>query len=92
MELKYCIKQKLEELPLKEYKKIKLELSLAIGKNIRTFERYCNLRIDDFSDIPAKDLFIIATVLSCKIDKLVNYKITIEEIQARIIHKKSLLC
>ena len=75
MKYKYLIKEKLLQLPAEEYKRIRKEIPIAIHKTVRTFDRYCNIKIDEFQDIPAQDLDIIASYLDCKANDLKNYSI-----------------
>ena len=85
---KYSIKQQMEELPIVDYKKIKKLIPVAIGKTPRTFERYCNIKAEDFADIPTQDLDIIASILSSKADDLKNYVIHKQQIQHKIIRRR----
>ena len=67
MNYKYCIKERLLELSVWQYKKLRKEIPIALGKTIRTFDRYCGLKAEDFADIPAQDLDIIAAYLDCRL-------------------------
>ncbi len=84
MNYKYNIREKMENLPMIEYKRIRRELPKALGKTVRTFNRYCTLAADEFADIPAQDLDIIASFLDCKANDLKNYFINGQQIQQRI--------
>lgn len=84
MNYKYSIKEKLWQLPMWEYKKIRKEIPKLLGKTQRTFDRYCTIKIDEFADIPAQDLDIIASFLNCKADDLKNYSISEFGIQHKI--------
>lgn len=81
MSYKYCIKEKLEQLPMTDYKKIKKEIPKALGKTQRTFDRYCTIKADEFGDVPAQDLDIIANFLGCEANDLKNYCITKQQIE-----------
>lgn len=72
---KYCIKEKLAELPVAKYKATKEKIITGLKKTARTFNRYCNLLTDDHTDIPAQDLDMIASHLECTADELKNYKV-----------------
>lgn len=85
---KYSIKQRLEKLPIVNYKKIKKQIPIAIGKTPKTFQRYCNIKAEDYADIPAQDLDIIASALSCKADDLKNYAVTNQVLLQKIIRKR----
>lgn len=61
MNFKYNIKEKMLQLPMIDYKKVRKELSKLLGKTLRTFDRYCTIKADEFADIPAQDLDIIAS-------------------------------
>lgn len=75
MNYKYAIKEKLWQLPMREYKKVRKELPKLLGKTIRTFDRYCSIKTDEFADIPVQDLDIIASYLNCKADDLKNFSV-----------------
>ena len=70
---KYCIKEKMHQLTVAELRRLRKEIPLALGKTTRTFDRYCTITVDDNADIPALDLDIIASFLSCSADDLKNY-------------------
>ncbi len=72
---KYCIKEKLAELPIAKYKTTKERIIKGLQKTGRTFNRYCNLLAEDHADIPTQDLDMIASYLECTADELKNYKI-----------------
>jgi len=76
MNYKYSIKEKLWQLPMREYKKVRKELPKLLGKTLRTFDRYCSIKVDEFADIPAQDLDLIASYLNCTADDLKNYFIS----------------
>lgn len=75
MNYKYAIKEKMWQLPMSEYKKVRKELPKLIGKTLRTFDRYCTIKADEFADIPAQDLDIIASFLNSTANDLKNYSI-----------------
>jgi hypothetical protein len=85
MKYKYSIKDKLLQLPVTEYKDLRRNIPKAIGKTIRTFDRYCNIKEDEFGDIPALDLDIIATFLKCTANDLKNYSISPRQFNDRIV-------
>ncbi|WP_148639225.1 hypothetical protein [Aquimarina longa] len=58
-------------------------------KTGRTFNRYCNLMVQDHSDIPTQDLDIIASYLECSADELKNYKVQRSAILHKIVRKSS---
>ena len=78
---KYIIKEKLEQLPMTEYKKMKKQIPKALGKTQRTFDRFCTIKKNECGDIPAQDLDIIANCLGCEANDLKNYCITKEQIE-----------
>ncbi len=84
MNYKYAIKEKMWQLPIREYKKIRKEIPKLMGKTLRTFDRYCAIKIDDFADIPAQDLDIIASFLNCTANDLKNYSVSKSGIQSKI--------
>lgn len=84
MSYKYAIKEKMCQLPMWEYKKVRKELPKLLGKTIRTFDRYCSIKTDEFADIPTKDLDIIAIYLNCTANDLKNYTISKSDIQHKI--------
>lgn len=88
MNYKYCIKERMLALTVEEYKKIRKELPKAIGKTIRTFDRYCTLRADEFSDIPAQDLDIIASFLDCDANDLKNYSVSGTQIHHKVTRQR----
>lgn len=88
MNYKYCIKEKMLKLTVTEYKKIRKEIPIAIGKTVRTFDRYCTLRADEFADIPAQDLDIIASFLDCTANDLKNYSVTGQQIHHKVTRKR----
>lgn len=88
MNYKYNIKEKLLQRPVTEYKELMKEIPRAIGKTKRTFDRYCTIAADEFADIPAQDLDIIASFLDCKANDLKNYVVSNKQIQQRIIRKR----
>ncbi len=88
MNHKYSIKQKMEQLPMIDYKRIRKEIPEALGKTARTFDRYCNFPADEFGDIPTQDLDIIASFLGCSANDLKNYTINRQQIQQRIIRHR----
>jgi len=55
---------------------------------VRTFDRYCTIEADEFGDIPAQDLDIIASFLNCKANDLKNYYINGKEIQHKIVRHR----
>ncbi|MCB9335481.1 MAG: hypothetical protein H6586_04985 [Flavobacteriales bacterium] len=75
MSYKYAIKERLWKLPMSEYKKVRKQLPKLLGKTVRTFDRYCNIKTDEFADIPVQDLDIIASYLNCKADDLKNFSV-----------------
>ena len=75
MNYKYCIKEKLEALPISEYRHVRTQLPKVLGKTLRTFDRYCKIRANDCADIPAQDLDIIASLLNCEPNELKNYHV-----------------
>lgn len=81
MEHKYCIREKLRELPITEYRRLLKEIPIAINKTKRTFDRYCSIRADEFGDIPTQDLDIIASHLSCSPNELKNYTVQNKQIR-----------
>lgn len=89
MNYRYSIKDKLNLLTAREYKRLRKEIPKALGKTVRTFDRYCNIEINEFADIPVQDLDIIAAFLNCTADDLKNYTIADYQIQHSIIHKRS---
>lgn len=88
MNYKYNIKEKMLQLPIMEYKRIRREIPKAIGKTLRTFDRYCTIEADEFGDIPAQDLDIIASFLNCKANDLKNYCVSGKEIQHKIVRHR----
>ena len=88
MNYKYNIKDKMLQLSIVEYKRIRKEIPKAIGKTVRTFDRYCTIEADEFGDIPAQDLDIIASFLNCKANDLKNYCINGKQIQHRIVRHR----
>lgn len=84
MNYKYAIKEKMWQLPMSEYKKVRKEIPKLIGKTLRTFDRYCTIKADEFADIPAKDLDIIAICLNCSANDLKNYTISKSDIEHKI--------
>lgn len=89
MNYRYSIKEKLNQITAKEYKRLRKEIPKALGKTLRTFDRYCNIEINEFADIPAQDLDIIAAFLNCTANDLKNYTIADYQIQHIITHKRS---
>ncbi len=81
---KYCIKEKLAELPVSKYRAIKVQIIKGLKKTPRTFNRYCSLSADDHTDIPAQDLDIIASHLECTADELKNYKVNKSTVMYKI--------
>lgn len=73
--LKYNIKDRLYRLPLRDYQAARKRIPQLLGKSLRTFDRFCNLKLDSYSDITAKDLDIIAKFLECDSHDLKNYKV-----------------
>lgn len=88
MNYKYCIKEKMLKLNVTEYKRIRKEVPKAIGKTVRTFDRYCTLRADEFADIPAQDLDIIASFLDCTANDLKNYSVADQQILHKVTRKR----
>lgn len=86
--LKYCIKEKMQQLPVAELRKLRKEIPLALGKTTRTFDRYCTITVEENADIPALDLDIIASFLSCSADELKNYMVDNCRRKKRIIRTK----
>ncbi len=84
MNFKYSIKERMLQLSMIDYKKVRKELPKLLGKTLRTFDRYCNIKSDEFTDVPAQDLDIIASYLDCTANDLKNYFITK---MGRIQHK-----
>lgn len=84
MNYKYAIKEKMLQLPIREYKKIRKEIPKLLGKTLRTFDRYCSIKADEFADIPAQDLDIIASFLNCTANDLKNYSASKSGIQLKI--------
>ena len=84
MTYKYCIREKIQELTHEEYKHLRKELPKAIGKTSRTFDRYCTLKAEDFGDIPAQDLDIIASFFNCSANDLKNYSVKNCEIHLKM--------
>ena len=76
------------QLSISEYKRIRKEMPKALGKTIRTFDRYCTIKADDFGDVPAQDLDIIASFLGCMANDLKNYSVHEQVIQHRITRSK----
>lgn len=74
----------MELLSVEEYREFKSTIASALGKTIRTFERYCSIKADERGDIPVQDLDIIAVLLNCKADDLKNFQVTNEDIQKTI--------
>lgn len=74
-QFKYAIKERLENLPIKHYRRMRILIPKALNKTLKTFDRYCNLTMNEYGDIPAIDLDIIASCLGCSSDDLKNYKI-----------------
>ncbi|WP_109098173.1 hypothetical protein [Aquimarina sp. AU58] len=81
---KYCINEKLAELPVAKYRATKEKIITGLKKTARTFNRYCNLLADDHADIPAQDLDMIASHLECTADELKNYKVNKSTIMYKI--------
>ena len=81
---KYCIKEKLEELPIAKYRITKENIAKGLKKTERTFNRYCNLLAEDHADIPAQDLDMIASHLECTADELKNYRVNKSTVMYRI--------
>ena len=71
-------------LSVEDYQEFKSTIASALGKTMRTFERYCSIKADEKGDIPVKDLDIIALLLDCTADDLKNFQITNEDIQKTI--------
>jgi hypothetical protein len=78
---KYSIKEKLEQLPMTEYKKMKKQIPKALGKTQRTFDRFCTIKKSECGDIPTQDLDIIASCLGYEANDLKNYCITKQQIE-----------
>jgi len=89
MNYRYSIKEKFDQLTSREHKRLRREIPKALGKTLRAFDRYCNIEINEFADIPVQDLDIIAAFLNCKADDLKNYTIADYQIQHNIIYKRS---
>ncbi|WP_103071849.1 hypothetical protein [Aquimarina sediminis] len=88
MNYKYCIKERLEKLPVHQYRELKNDIIMALKKTRRTFDRYCTIHADEFADIPALDLDIIASFLDCSADELKNYKVDKAEIRHKITRQR----
>ncbi len=88
MNYKYCIKERLEQLPVQNYRTLKNEIIRALGKTRRTFDRYCKITADEFADIPALDLDIIASFLDCPADELKNYKVNKSEVSHKMMRRR----
>ncbi|TSE03524.1 hypothetical protein [Aquimarina algiphila] len=88
MNYKYCIKERLEALPVHHYRTLKNEIIKALGKTRRTFDRYCTISADEFADIPALDLDIIASFLDCEANDLKNYKVNKAEIRHKMTRRR----
>ena len=88
MNYKYRIKDMMLNLTISEYQEFRKEIPKALGKTLRTFDRYCNIKADQFSDIPAQDLDIIASMLGCTANELKNYTVNKRRIQQNIIRHR----
>ncbi|WP_271729378.1 hypothetical protein [Aquimarina algiphila] len=88
MNYKYCIKERLEKLPMNHYRKLKNDIIIALGKTRRTFDRYCTISADEFGDIPAQDLDIIASILKCTADDLKNYEVNNAEVRHKMKRRR----
>lgn len=84
---KYCIKEKLAQLPVAKYRVTKEKIIKGLHKTARTFNRYCNIMTDDHADIPAQDLDMIASHLECTADDLKNYKVNKSTVMYKIRRK-----
>lgn len=79
MNYKYNIIDRLKEYNKTEYSKLLKDIPESLNKTVKTFRHYWRIGIDDFSDIPAKDLDIIAFHLNCSADDLKNYCVIDEQ-------------
>ena len=82
---KYNIKDRLENLPINEYRELMYQIPKALKKSKRTFLRYTTITMDDPADIPALDLDIIAFFLGCNAQDLKNY--TLEDFRIKNMFK-----
>lgn len=73
MNYKYCIREKIEQLPISFQVKIKNEISVALGKCQATFNNYCHIKANDSKGIGSINLDIIAFYLDCTADDLKNF-------------------
>lgn len=89
MNYKYCIKEKIEQYPVREYKRLLYLIPKGLGKTKKTFLRYCNIQMEDFIDIPCQDLDIIASFLNCKADQLKNYCIVKNQVKMKPRKKRT---
>ncbi len=76
MNFKYRIKERMLQLPMIDYEKVRKELPKLLGKTLRTFDRYCSIKLNEFTDVPTQDLDIIASYFNCTANELKNYVIT----------------
>lgn len=73
IQYKYKIKQKLDELPHKDYESAKKALPKALKISLVTFHKYLNVRIFEGYSISADHLARLAKFFDCSMEDLLNY-------------------
>ena len=72
-DLKYKIKQKLDELPHKDYESAVKALPQALKISSATFHKYMNVRIYEGYSISSDHLARLAKFFDCTMENLLNY-------------------
>lgn len=72
--LKYRIKERLEELPHREYVIAVDTLPELLEIPQATFQQYLNAKVDDDLSIPVEDLITLSEFFGCRIEDLLNYR------------------
>ena len=73
--LKYRLRERLDALPGKLRADAFHRILRACKISRRTLQRWCNISLEDFADVPAQSLDLIANELGTTPDELKNYKI-----------------
>lgn len=72
---KYKIKEKLQSLPLDDFKIAQQNLPLVLNISSRTFKRWQDAKVGDKLEIPCDKLATIAKCLNTPIEKMFNFNI-----------------
>lgn len=75
MAYKYKLEEKLQSLPLNEYRAFMKYAHEALGISPSTLANWRKLKLTDKSDIPTASLLKIAKLFNCSMEDMLNYEV-----------------